>query len=93
MLALGWYSFDRQHRGVRLVDEEAWTWLHMIRGSAAMQRRYKVTDVDHAGALANELADDVWRVDVADSYKQHPAFDFIAGTRKARQYALLKIIP
>ncbi|KAI6914331.1 hypothetical protein KC318_g1157 [Hortaea werneckii] len=88
MLALGWYSFDRQHRGVRLVDEEAWAWLHIIRGSAAMQNRYKIAELDNTSALANELADDAWGVDVADSYTRHPAFDFIAKTREARLTAL-----
>ncbi|KAI6811542.1 hypothetical protein KC332_g12764 [Hortaea werneckii] len=88
MLALGWYSFDRQHRGIRLVDGEAWAWLHMIRGSAAMQHRYKVTELDRANALANELAGDARGVDVADSYKNHPAFNWIAETREARFVAL-----
>ncbi|KAI6809683.1 hypothetical protein KC332_g6696 [Hortaea werneckii] len=88
MLALAWYSFDRQHRGIRLVDEEAWAWLHMIRGSAAMQQRYKLAGLYDANALANELADAAQEVDAADSYKQHPAFGFIANTREARFAAL-----
>ncbi|KAI7480016.1 hypothetical protein KC351_g7214 [Hortaea werneckii] len=88
MLALAWYSFDRQHRGIRLVDEEAWAWLHMIRGSAAMQQRYKLAGLYDASALANELANDASGVDVAGSYKQHPTFNFIADTREARFAAL-----
>lgn len=89
ILGLAWFRVNRQHRGFSLVDEESWTWLHMLRGSATLHNRYNGTASERiTDALANELADGGSPTDTADSYRVDIGFEIFSHSREARFVAL-----
>lgn len=94
ILALAWFRVRRQRGSVRLVDAEAWNWLHMLRGSATLHHCHmtgakKVTEAKNVVEfLANELAADGSGAATSESFKSSLSFQFFAESRKARFDAL-----
>ncbi|KAK3680793.1 transcription factor [Vermiconidia calcicola] len=88
ILSFAWFRVYQRYDGVTIVDREAWTWLHMLRGSGMVHDRYRDAGETVTEALANELLTEAPSAGTNDAYKLKPPFQLIQQSRQRRFAAL-----
>lgn len=85
VLAFAFFGINQQYHGVTIADNAAWTWLHMLRGSAVMHKRYQDSVNTVSETLANELmAGSSTPRTTTQSYKLSSHFRYIEQTHQDR---------